>query len=140
MYGLSDEGTRLLRPTFDQLGYDLGKERFRFRPISASGNPEAYTDRNLVTIDPGEWNGLRPGRQLRLLGHEISHSVQFERLGYVNTRLRVGFERLLNNEEELYDVPGKLMHIKLGSLNVGDSRFTLEQIAEHIANHIRPPP
>jgi hypothetical protein len=93
-----------------------------------------------VTLDPAEWNASKPFPQLHLLGHEIAHSVQFERLGYVNTRLRIGFERLMNDEEELYDVPGKLMHVKLGALNVGDSRFTLEQIAEHIANHIRPPP
>jgi hypothetical protein len=140
MFRLSDEGRRLLRPTFDQLGFGLDRARFRFRPISASGDPQAYTEGNLVTVDPTEWNASKPFPQLHLLGHEIAHSVQFDRLGYSYTRLRIGLERLWHSPDENYMVPGKLLRLKLGTFGVGDSRFTLEQIAEHIADQIRPPP
>ena len=126
-----------MRPSFDHFSFDLTKVRVRFAPLM--DGVRAYADGNLLTLDITHWNSLGPERQLRLLGHETAHSVQFEKLGYVKTRFRTGWEGWTNTHEELYDVPGKLHRIPLSQLDVVDSRFTLEAISEHIMHHIRVP-
>lgn len=137
MYALSAHAGKHLLPIFAKLGYSLGRTQVRFAPLS--GGDHAFTLGDTITIDPTIWNNSKPRAQLRLLAHEITHSAQFQRLGRIRTQLRVAWENLTNSLDELYDVPGALHRTPLKNLDVTDGRFTLEAIAEHVANHVKYP-
>jgi hypothetical protein len=134
VFRLSPGASARLAPIFTQLGYDVASVRVRFEVLEVGVH--AYTDRNLVTVDPGHWNDAETFSQSRLLAHEVTHSAQFAKLGYWRTRFRVSWEARWFGDEA-YDVTGELHGIRqLGSLDVGDPRFTLESIAVHVSRFV----
>lgn len=136
VFRLSPGASARLAPIFAQLGYDVASVRIRFAELPVGEH--AYTDRNMVTVNPAHWNGAQNFRQAVLLAHEVTHSAQFAKLGYWRTRFRVSWEARWFGDE-VYDVPGELHRIRqLGSLNVVDPRFTLEAIAEHVSHQVHP--
>lgn len=137
-YRLSGAAQRLLRPIFDRLGYDLTRAQVRFSYAVA----RADTFRNSITINPEVWQqGNKLGR-LRILGHEVTHSVQYQRLGVARFHLRLGMDRLRNgfDEEALYHVNDTLGDIRLPQFNAVDPRFTLESLATHAEEFVRSVP
>jgi hypothetical protein len=135
IFRLSPSGQERIGGIFKSLGYNLGNARIRFRPLDEGTH--AYTEGDLITLDPGRWSSSLPYRQARLLTHELTHSVQFQRLGYWTVRVRETIEDYRYGLDS-YMVPGPLHRIPLSQLNVGDSRFTLEAIAEHVATQLKP--
>jgi hypothetical protein len=135
-YRLSGEALKLLRPTFERFGYDLGRIRVQFGRVSSG----AETDRDLITIDRGRWSTKQPLGRMQILTHEITHSIQFDELGYWHMRGRLGVERLTKGFEGVYDVTRNLDRLKLGQIDLIDSRFTLESIARKMEGFARSVP
>jgi hypothetical protein len=77
---------------------------------------------------------------MRLLTHEITHSVQFQKLGGGALRWRLGVERVTHAFGDVYDVPDELANIQLNAINVTDPRFTLEGIASRMEDFARTVP
>jgi hypothetical protein len=137
-YRLSAAGHQRLDRIFKPLGYDTNKARFV--PQYGLRSP-GETDANLIRLDPDDWAEMADPKQTehaRVLAHEMTHSAQFEKLGYWSTRGRIGLERLTYPMSN-YSPPDALYKIPLGSLNVGDPRFSLEQIAVRVSDSVKLP-
>jgi RHS repeat-associated protein len=116
--GLSPEARRLLKPVFDRFGYNLARTRINFSEAVRRGE----TDRDLISISPRFWSQATDLERMQVLTHEITHSVQFDRLGS-SLRWRLGVERVTH------------------AFNPVDPRFTLESIASRMEDfaHTVPP-
>jgi len=136
---LSDEAKRLLKPTFDHFNFDLGRIRIEFTGLR---NDPAETDGDVIHIDRDSWRkaDATPIKRMMILTHEITHSVQYDRLGYWKARLRFASERLKYGSEGVYEVPGSLDRLKLDKIDPVDTRFTLESIARRMEAFSRTTP
>jgi RHS repeat-associated protein len=89
-YKLSPSAKATLGPIFQRAwGFDVSKVRFAFGPTNGAA---AFTVENLVILDRDAWDAATPDERLGLLGHEMTHSVQYERLrgtGTIGTVARV---------------------------------------------------
>lgn len=79
-YQLSPAAQAALGPIFERAwSFDVSKVTVHFGPVSKVG-AAAMTFGNTVIIDRGVWNSYSQQERLALLAHEITHSVQFEKL------------------------------------------------------------
>lgn len=77
-YRLSESAKAALGPVFERAwDFDVSKVRVVFGP---TGKADAFTFGNLVVLNRKSWESADQLERLKLLGHEITHSVQFERL------------------------------------------------------------
>ncbi len=78
-YKLSSEAKAVLGPIFQRTwGFDVSKVTVHFGPVPKGA--AAFAMGNTVIVDKGHWEKVSTQQQLGLLGHEITHSVQYERL------------------------------------------------------------
>jgi RHS repeat-associated protein len=76
---LSTDAQAVLGPIFQRAwGFDVSKVTVHFGPVPEGA--AAFAVGNTVIIDKGYWEKISTQDQLGLLGHEITHSVQYERL------------------------------------------------------------
>lgn len=132
---LSPLARGLLRPIFDRFGYDVAQTQIRFD----SSVSTADTNGDVIRINPElwsnpKWNNLN---RMKLLTHEITHSVQFQKLGASALRWRLGVERVTHAFGDVYEVPNELANIQLKGMNLTDPRFTLEGIASRMEDFAR---
>jgi hypothetical protein len=136
-YALDPRAIDILSPIFKtDFHYDLSQVRLEFG--YTHGHP-AFTLGDEVTLDQDEWNKTNERGRIKLLAHEITHSVQFERMG--NTHLvNFSFTRFMYRyireyyKNDNYHIPGEIRKFSMSDLNVVDSHFTLDQIAEYVAD------
>jgi hypothetical protein len=95
--------------------------RFGVTPPGTSG----VTIGHIVTLG-SEWSGLPAVEQIFLLGHEPTHTAQWERLGALN------FISRYVSEYPKYGVPSGLAAVPLGALDVTDSWWSLDQLADRM--------
>lgn len=77
-YRLSTEAQAALGPIFERAwSFDVSKVTVHFGPTFGAA---AFAIGNTVIIDKGVWNSYSQQQRLELLAHEITHSVQFEKL------------------------------------------------------------
>ena len=133
---VTDAGRKILRRTFDRYNFDVDQIKVIFkRNLGQAG----ITLGNRVYLDD-RFQYLSPYRQMSLLAHEITHSVQYRDLGNANflERYAVGYKQPGN-----YDVPIELWAVPTNKLSVTQTGsylgpdgmrydFTLDQIAERI--------
>jgi hypothetical protein len=74
-------------------------------------------------------------RQARLLAHEMTHAVQYGRIGVARFLVRYLDEWHRSNSNP-YGVPGELVAIPLASLDPVDPRFYLDQLADRVATEL----
>jgi hypothetical protein len=129
-YTLSASAIAALDPTFKgKLGFDVSQVRIYF---GFTGKGDAYTLGNRVTIDRANWDKLSPRQMIRLLAHEITHSVQYEKIGltsFLNRYIGLSGEYY---QKANYVVPGSLSTQAVGSFDIVDKNYTLDQIANRI--------
>lgn len=78
-FKLAPEAQAVLGPIFQRAwGFDVSKVTVHFGPVPKGA--AAFAVGNTVIIDKGYWDQSTTQTQLGLLGHEITHSVQYERL------------------------------------------------------------
>lgn len=76
---LSTDAQAVLGPIFQRAwGFDVSKVTVHFGPVPEGA--AAFAVGNTVIVDKGYWEKISTQEQLGLLGHEITHSVQYERL------------------------------------------------------------
>ena len=128
-YVLSEEGKRLLAPHFkENFNYDPSNIVFVFdhSDVWNGFTPlEGYTK-----LDTAYWNSRHAGYQLRLIAHEVMHSVQYSRIGELAFWERYAVEHKFDGN---YKVPVELWKVPTSKLNPVDRLFTLDQIAERVA-------
>ncbi|HMA97768.1 MAG TPA: toxin TcdB middle/N-terminal domain-containing protein [Polyangiaceae bacterium] len=115
----------------DAFGYDPSRARVEFG--WGRGSP-AYAVGDTITIDTGWW-GKNDGTlsQARLLVHEMTHSIQYSRIGAAGMMLRRGVETATYGPNGQYDITADLARISnLKTFNVVHPQFTLESIADHV--------
>lgn len=79
-YQLSPAAQAALGPIFERAwNFDVSKVTVHFGPVGKLG-AAAMTFGNTVIVDRGQWNAATQQERLALLAHEITHSVQYERL------------------------------------------------------------
>ena len=140
----------VLAPLFkNNFNFDISKITFKF---GFTGTGAAITITNTVTLDQDSWNKLDPEGQRQVLAHEITHSVQYEHLNFARGGILRGIglpmatmsflgryvpTYIVKSYKENYDVPGDLKAIPLSKLDVLDTDYTLDQIAERVAHEIK---
>ena len=122
-----------LQSVFNHLGFDVTRGVFEFGQTGGAG---AYTLGNTVIINGGIWKYARPHQRMRTLAHELTHSVQYEKLGFSGFLSRYYDSDEFWRGRDNYRVPSDLAAIPMGALNVVDPRFTLDQIAERVASEL----
>jgi hypothetical protein len=140
---LNPEIVRPLQSAFDRLAETNGGRRIDVSAISFIvqdlGGARGHTVRDVVQIDPRELD--RPlDKQLYLVGHELTHVLQFEVIGGpgkdADQRWELMEERYAAEARgpgrgSQYDVPPELTFT---GLNVLDRRFTLESIGVRVGH------
>jgi len=129
-YKLDSRMYEILYPVFDTLGYDISDVVIRFG--YTHGRP-AFTVGDYVTLDEDAWAGMTSWERLGLLAHEITHSAQFE--AYSDKAPGAGARLFMSryiSEYPKYGVPPSLHNIDITKLNVLDSRWSLDQIADRV--------
>jgi hypothetical protein len=115
--------------------YNLARTRIVFGLVPL-GDP-ALTYKDTIILDPAAWMSRGSLRQSALLVHELTHCVQYYRLGaafVMSRRLAQGVGYRLTLRDP-YEVSPELERIKdLTTLDVG--AFTIESVARHVENEI----
>jgi hypothetical protein len=142
---LTPEATRILEPLFrEAFGYDISRVsvRFGYTPRSVS----AYTIGDRVTVNENYWKHATYKERLKTLAHEITHSVQYDRLDRIPilTRnwsrfeflTRYFYEYATTPNEVNYSVPFGLEHAKIQDVDPLDPRYNYDQIADRTGQEI----
>ena len=119
-------------------GFDLDRITVSFWKSIPSKNVRAFTIGDHVTFSRAEWNGHSTLSNLRLVGHEVTHSVQYDIMGYIYFGIRYRVDELLYGDKR-YDTPGGLKpeNSDLSTLSPVDPRFTLDALADRFAADIQ---
>ncbi len=135
-YVLSDAARGRLGYAYRKFG-GIPDATIRFGSV-VGGNAETdfVKGRAVITIDRTAWVGAPEQIRMRTLAHEFVHPLQFQKLGRWNLIARNLGETLLNGPVDNYSVPDGLLDIPLEQLNIVDPRFSLEAIAEHVADYV----
>jgi hypothetical protein len=131
LYRLSPAAEVGLEQVFDKLGYDISGIVIQFGPTFGNS---AFTVGRVITVDADTWAQLwQTGgekAQRELLAHEITHSIQYEKLGLDDFLVRYA------KEHPRYGVPGPFKAITPGGLkgfDVVDPRYSLDELADTVA-------
>jgi hypothetical protein len=89
-----------------------------------------------VTVDTATWNGHNFNGKLGLLAHEITHSVQYDKIGYVEFGERYTPE--FNGNHANYFLSQSLANTPIGKVDVVSNYYTLDQIAERFKYEVNP--
>jgi hypothetical protein len=103
-------------------GYDLSKIEFQWG--STPEDVPAYTFGDKVTINKTWWDKASPLERLKLVAHEVTHSLQYDVLGV---------PAFLSRDKGEYERPDN--YVWPGGpipTDPTDPRFTLDQIAERV--------
>ncbi len=133
---LTPKAQELLKPIFSRFGYDINRVKITFDPAVDT----ADTSGDHIRLNPDYWSTRPNLKRMQILTHEITHSVQFQRLGSGGMRWRLGVESATHAFSDVYEVPDDLANTSLGRLNPTDSRFTLEAIASRMEDFARTVP
>jgi hypothetical protein len=133
---LTPKAQELLNPIFRKFGYDLARAKITFEP----GVDTADTSGDHIRLNPDYWATTLDLKQMQILAHELTHSVQFQRLGTGGTLWRLGVESASHPFSDVYEVTDDLANTPLETLNPTDSRFTLEGIASRMEDFARTVP
>jgi hypothetical protein len=130
-YRLNAEGLRLLRPYFkSHFNFDVTRVRFQFR----DQGPDGITIGNNIYLRRGDWSARSIWSQVRLLGHELAHSVQYRQLGTFDFIARYYGLGFLRGSAANYGIPDdmwtKIRH--MDSQSVVHPDFTLDQLADRV--------
>jgi hypothetical protein len=117
--------TRLLR-LFGRFGLDLGQLRFALRVLGGQAQGLNYGD--TIYLYPRFGRGWYD-EQLGLLAHEITHAVQYRKLGRAALALRHARERQRSGGN-LYDPAPKLTATPIADVDPVTPDYYLEQLAE----------
>jgi hypothetical protein len=130
-YVLAPAARARLQPLFARFPLDLG--RLSLNMGGAFGNA-AITFKSTISLatDFGTGNTATFEAQLRLLAHEITHSVQYTRVGFFPFLVRY-LREWRASKGDPYGVPPALAGISLREVDPIDSRFYLDQIADRFA-------
>jgi hypothetical protein len=78
-YKLSTEAKAVLGPIFDRTwGFDVSKVTVHFGPTG--DGVAAFALGNTIIVNKGYWDQCSTQQRMSLLAHEMTHSVQYERL------------------------------------------------------------
>ena len=135
---ITEAGRKILRRSFDRYNFDVGQIKVILKHNLGQAG---ITLGNRVYLDD-RFQYLSPYRQARLLGHEITHSVQYRDLGKANFLERYASEYRLGDDIN-YGVPIELWAVPTERLSVTQSGsflgpdglrhdFTLDNIADRI--------
>ena len=91
-YRLSQMALQALQPVFDNFGYDARRVTIAFGSSTSTGRSAAFTVGDSIIINRSAWEARTPLQQRELLAHEITHSVQYARLGKARFLARYGPE------------------------------------------------
>lgn len=83
-----------------------------------------------VLINGTKWDAMSPRERIELMAHEITHSAQYDKLGYVGFLNRYRKE---TGRSDNYIVPPELANTPIEEVDLTDPRYTLDQIAERVA-------
>jgi RHS repeat-associated protein len=135
---VTEAGRKILQREFDRYNFDVRKIRVTF--VHHLGQSGITLGDRILLDDSFQYR--TPYFQMRLLAHEITHSVQYRDLGRANflERYAVGFKlgRAINYTvpTELWAVPTEQLSVtQVGSFMAQDGfryDFTLDQIANRI--------
>jgi hypothetical protein len=131
-YTLSAAGVRYLQPFFDQWGPKVRYETFSFGFVA--GNAPAYTLASHVTLDEYQWRDALPVDRLGLLAHEMTHTVQMDRIGVLAFLARYMGE---HGSPSNYDIRDLAPEDLTGPFNPLDPRYTFDQNAERTALQVQ---
>jgi RHS repeat-associated protein len=135
-FRLSPAAAEILRPIFARFAEGFDIERVRFTFGYALGG-EAYTWRNLVTLDRASWGSSSALGKLLVATHEMTHSVQYDELGVFGaTRFLARYGREYNPDSN-YVPPDELVATDLDDLDPTTTDYTLDQIAERVSKEVR---
>jgi RHS repeat-associated protein len=138
-YELNKEARDLLGPIFKtHFNYDVSDVVINF---GWTFGADAYTWGDYVVLNEDKWDNMTPRQRVKLIAHEIVHSVQYARYGntsFINfsaTRFLWRYRKEYGTAGN-YIVPTALANMGIGSIDPIDKNFTLDQIAERIADEV----
>ncbi|HEY5374230.1 MAG TPA: DUF4157 domain-containing protein [Polyangiaceae bacterium] len=140
-YQLSPEGRGALRPTFDKLGYDVDTARFHVGYTIENAGGINRTIGNNVYLVASDWARATPDQQLFLLGHELTHSVQWTggAQQFVSLYLR---EEVAFDQAQQYGVSTSLANTPIEKLdtstNWNNRMYTLDEVADRVGIEVSP--
>jgi hypothetical protein len=124
-YVLAPGARAALQRFYARFGLDLG--RLTFSTGGAFGQGGLTLGNTILLFR--EFGTRAYSEQLRLLAHEMTHSVQYKLLGWVSFLLRYKREWSRSNGNP-YGVPQPLEEIPIGEVDPVDPRFYLDQLAD----------
>ena len=134
-YVLSARARMALEPLFSSFRLDLNT--LVISTGGAFGNAGITFGRTILLQKSfGTGPTARLQGQLRLLAHEMTHSVQYARIGLPRFIVRYLGEWRKSGGNP-YGVPAALAAIPLASLDPIDGRFYLDQISDRVAAELR---
>lgn len=124
-YKLSDAAKEELGPLFAEKGYDVSK--VRLDPTGAFGRKGLTFGDTVFLTD--KFAGMDFGAQIELLGHEVTHSVQYQDLGTISFLLRYRQE-WHDSGGWPYGIPPALQATPIQLVNPIDQSYYLDQLAD----------
>jgi hypothetical protein len=125
-YRLSPRVYRDIQALFRE---DLGDITVTFTDVW--GDAPSYTLWSTIFMDLEVWRAETEEQQFRSLVHEVTHCVQYERLGAWAFFQRYHTE---HKRKDNYDVPLWLSNTPVEQVDLVSSAFTLDQLAERMAD------
>jgi RHS repeat-associated protein len=136
-YKLNKQGLSALKPVFDQYGYDVEDVRVHIGDSVVNLGGYQRTLGDSVYINGSSWQRLSDDEQLFTLGHEITHSAQWNE-GHVTFAGRYLYEEVKFGQYDQYNVPSSLKSMSVGSFDLRNSNYTLDEIADRIGYEVAP--
>jgi RHS repeat-associated protein len=137
-YKINGQAKAILGPVFKQnFNFDISKVTFEFG-WTPSG-VAAYTVGNEVVLNEDKWDAMTPKERMHLVAHEMTHSVQYERFGNTSffnfslSRFLWRYKKEYGRSDN-YVVPGSLASTPVNQVDPVDKSYTLDQIAERVAD------
>jgi len=146
-FRLSPYAISVLKPIFDQYNFDLSQIEVDKVGI-LDHDTIGWTVGNTVHVDMDYWDESNNYGRLDLLAHEITHSVQYEQLGFVRFGLRYAAEFLdLTPNTSFAPHAGfnsanydtfyiNSVHPALNLETLTNPMWSLDQIANYTAEHV----
>ena len=135
-YALSDAARARFAPAYSKIG-GIPDATIRFGSVTGGiADTDFVQGRAIITIDKSDWMAADERVRTRTLAHEFVHPHQYQKLGRWRLIGRNLAETVEYGPIEKYSVPDGLLDIPLERLNLVDPRFSLEAVAEHVADYV----